>query len=568
MHLVTAEEMRALDRYVIEQIGLPGAVLMENAARAVAEAAMELGAEWYGPAKDGGRNAHSGTAAGGGKDADGGRSCGKDAGGGKAAGSGMPPHGRPLRWLVLAGKGNNGGDGIAAARHLLEMGAEASILYAEPPERLTGDVALQRDAAARLGIPAAVYAPGAVDWRSYDGIIDALLGTGSRGAPREPYASLIREANASGLPIVAADIPSGLDADTGAVYEPCIRAARTVALAFMKRGLALYPGAEYAGAVTTAPIGIPARLADAHGVRVYRLDESAVRGRLGVDPARPRRADTHKGTYGRVLVAAGSPRMAGAGLLCVRAALRAGCGLATWALPASLAPLVTGRAPEAMLAPLADGGRGDWSAVAPEALAAELAGADALVLGPGLGRFAGDAAWLRRVWDAACGAADGGAGRAVPLVLDADALNMLAEADDFAAWPRRPEGSPAVLTPHPGEMARLARMSTAEVQRDRIGVARDYAARHGVVLVLKGAATVTALPDGAVYVNTTGNPGMATGGSGDVLAGVIGSLLAQGMPPGTAAAFGAWLHGAAGDRAAAARPSRASLIAGDIIEHL
>ncbi|OUM94033.1 MAG: bifunctional ADP-dependent (S)-NAD(P)H-hydrate dehydratase/NAD(P)H-hydrate epimerase [Thermobacillus sp. ZCTH02-B1] len=568
MHLVTAEEMRALDRYVIERIGLPGAVLMENAARAVAEAAMALGAEWYGATGSGSGVVRAPSGGG----APSGERYGMPSGG-----VGAPPgsasaraceaaRGRPLRWLVLAGKGNNGGDGIAAARHLLEMGAEASILYAEPPERLSGDAALQRDAAARLGIPAMVYEPGAVDWRSFDGIIDALLGTGSRGAPREPYASLIREANASGLPIVAADIPSGLDADTGAVHEPCIRAARTVALAFMKRGLALYPGAEYAGAVTVAPIGIPARLADAHGVRVFRLDEAAVRGRLGVDPARPRRPDTHKGTYGRVLVAAGSPRMAGAGLLCVRAALRAGCGLATWALPAGLAAAVTGRVPEAMLAPLADGGRGDWSAVDPEALAAELAGADALVLGPGLGRFAGDAAWLRRVWDIAAGS--GGAGRAVPFVLDADALNMLAEADDFVAWPKRPADSPAILTPHPGEMARLTRTSTAEVQRDRIGVARDYAARHGVVLVLKGAATVTALPDGTVYVNTTGNPGMATGGSGDVLAGVIGSLLAQGMPPGTAAAFGVWLHGLAGDRAAAARPNQASLIAGDIIEHL
>jgi NAD(P)H-hydrate epimerase len=552
MHLVTAEEMRALDRFVIDRIGLPGAVLMENAARAVAEAAMALGDEWYGGVRGGGGGTPSGCVAGAPADA--------------APALAQARPGRRLRWLVLAGKGNNGGDGIAAARHLLEMGAEATILYAEPPERLTGDAALQRDAASGFGIPAMVYAPGAVDWRSFDGIIDALLGTGSRGAPREPYASLIREANASGLPIVAADIPSGLDADTGAVYEPCIRAARTVALAFMKRGLALHPGAEYAGAVTVAPIGIPARLADEHGIRVFRLDEAAVRGRLGVDPARPRRADTHKGTYGRVLVAAGSPRMAGAGLLCVRAALRAGCGLATWALPAGLAAAVTGRVPEAMLAPLADGGRGDWSAVAPEALAAELAGADALVLGPGLGRFAGDAAWLRRVWDIAAGS--GGAGRAVPLVLDADALNMLAEADDFAAWPRRPADSPAVLTPHPGEMARLARTSASEVQRDRIGIARDYAMRHGVVLVLKGAATVTALPDGTVYVNTTGNPGMATGGSGDVLAGVIGSLIAQGMPPGTAAAFGVWLHGLAGDRAAAARPSQASLLAGDITEYL
>jgi NAD(P)H-hydrate epimerase len=526
MHLVTAEEMRRLDRHTIDTIGLPALVLMENAGRAIAEAALAYGAELL------------------------------------LGGSGREP-----RWLVLAGKGNNGGDGLVAARHLREAGAEAAVVYAEPPERLTGDAALQRDAAARFGIAASVYAPGAIDWRAYDGVIDALLGTGTKGAPREPYASLIREAVASGLPIVAADIPSGLDADTGAAYEPCIRAARTVALAFMKRGLALYPGAELAGEVTVAPIGIPAQLADAHGVRAFRLDEPAVRRRLGVDPALPRRAGTHKGTYGHVLIAAGSQRMAGAGLLCVRAALRAGCGLATWALPQNVAAPMLGRVPEAMLAPLADGGLGDWTAVPAEALAELGAGRDALVLGPGLGRFAGDSAWLRRIWDATVGAA---ALTPLPLVLDADALNMLADTDDFASWPKRPASAPVVLTPHPGEMARLLRCSVAEVQRDRIGAACRYAEMHGVYVVLKGAGTVIATPSpqGPIYVNTTGNPGMATGGSGDVLAGIIGSLLAQGWDAERAAAFGVWWHGRAGDRAAAARATAASLIAGDLIEHL
>ncbi|WP_082053600.1 NAD(P)H-hydrate epimerase, partial [Gordoniibacillus kamchatkensis] len=257
MHLVTAEEMRQLDRHTIDTIGLPALVLMENAGRAIAEAAIAMSAQ-------------------------------------------LGVRGRAARWLVLAGKGNNGGDGLVAARHLREAGAEAAVVYAEPPERLAGDAALQRDAAARFGIAASVFAPGAIDWRAYDGVIDALLGTGTQGAPREPYAALIREANAIGLPIVAADIPSGLDADTGAVREPCIRAARTVALAFMKRGLALYPGAEMAGSVTVAPIGIPAWLAEAHDVRTFRLDARAVHPRSAHGGARvheagaravPRRGD-------------------------------------------------------------------------------------------------------------------------------------------------------------------------------------------------------------------------------------------------------------------------------------
>jgi hydroxyethylthiazole kinase-like uncharacterized protein yjeF len=554
MHLVTAEEMRQLDRHAIDTIGLPALVLMENAGRAVAEAALAWSAQ------------HG-------------------------------ARGKTARWLVLAGKGNNGGDGLVAARHLREAGAETEVVYAEPPERLGGVAALQRDAAARFGIAASVYAPGAIDWRAYDGVIDALLGTGTQGAPREPYASLIREANASGLPIVAADIPSGIDADTGAVHEPCIRAVRTVTFAFWKRGLALYPGAEMAGSVTVAPIGIPAWFAEAHGVRTFRLDEGSVRGRLGIDPALPRRGDTHKGTYGHVLIAAGSRRMAGAGLLCVRAALRAGCGLATWALPEHLAEPLLGRVAEAMLAPLPDGGRGDWAAVPAEGLAALCAGRDALVLGPGLGRFAGDSAWLRRVWEATAGSAPaaaapaasaspgggaagatGAVGAAVaadaasptplPLVLDADALNMLADANDFASWAKRPVFAPAVLTPHPGEMARLLRCTVAEVQRDRIGAARRYAGTHGVYVVLKGAGTVIATPQGTVYVNSTGNAGMATGGAGDVLAGIIGSLLAQGWDAEKAAAFGVWWHGKAGDRAAEACATAASLIAGDIIDHL
>ncbi|TJY42189.1 NAD(P)H-hydrate dehydratase [Cohnella pontilimi] len=525
MHLVTSKEMREIDRHTIENIGIPALVLMENAGRAIAEEVVRWSE---------GRGAE--------------RRCVS----------------RAPRWLVLVGKGNNGGDGIVCARHLVEQGYEVELLYAVPPEQLGGEAAVQRDIAWRMGLSATVYyADGAPpDWSRWDGIVDALLGTGSAGAPREPYASLIRAANASGLPIVAADVPSGLDADTGEPADPCLRATVTVALAFMKRGLLLYPGAEIAGEVVVRSIGIPTAAAEEREVRTFVLDERTLERRLGVQIPLPRQADTHKGTYGHVLVAAGSRHMSGAGLLCAGAALRSGCGLVTWAVPQLLELTLAGRLPEAMLRGLPDGSTGEWRNIPAAELAVLAAGKQAVAIGPGMARWAGDSAWLRELWDAVD----------APLVLDADALNMLADANKladvppFAAWPRR--ASTTVLTPHPGEMARLCGMSVRDVQRDRIGLARQFAVQHDVTLVLKGARTVVATPDSDAYVNTTGNPGMATGGAGDVLAGVIAGLLAQGLTAGQAAAAGVFLHGTAGDLAAAKRPSPGSLIAGDIIHEL
>ncbi|RAV16760.1 NAD(P)H-hydrate dehydratase [Paenibacillus contaminans] len=513
MYIVTAEEMRRLDNHTIETIGIPQAALMENAGREIARQI----ATWIAEA------------------------------GRKSAAE---------RWLVLAGKGNNGGDGFVAARHLSEAGIAVEVALAEPPERMSPEAAQQHDIAVRFGLQLIHCWEQKIAWGRYTGVVDALLGTGTRGAPREPYAALIREANASALPIVAADIPSGLDAATGETHEPCIRAERTVALAFLKRGLVQYPGAETAGHVVVRPIGIPAGLAASLGVRTMILDEAALNGPLGIDVSRERRADTHKGSYGHTLIAAGTKRMSGAGLLCAKAALRAGCGLATWAVPASLATHLLGRVPEAMLAGLADAGHGDWTHVNAEAILALAEDCDALALGPGMGRYEGDSQWLRGLWE----------GAGCPLVLDADALNMLAEAPDFADW--QPRRAATVLTPHPGEMARLAGVSTREVQRDRIGLARRYAEQHGVTLVLKGARTVVATPDGAVYVNVNGNAGMATAGAGDVLAGIIASLLSQGFDAAQAACLGVYMHGAAGDRAALKRTSPASLLAGDLLEEL
>lgn len=560
MKFLLSEQMREVDRYTIEELGIPAMVLMENAGRAIAEEVLRFCRSRRGRAQKQ-RQRHDEP-----RQAEG---CYVYEEADKVPGfaavsdpeTGSDNSGE--HWVVLVGKGNNGGDGLVCARHLADAGVAVSLLYAEPPERLRGEAAAQHEIVKRLGMPGRVYDPeagagivaGGRD-RAVTGLVDALLGTGTKGAPRGVYASLIREANESGLPIVAADIPSGLDADTGAVHDPCIRARVTVSLAFLKAGLTQYPGAGQAGEVTVRYIGIPRRLPPGMSAAGTVLTREALAGELGVDAERPRLADGHKGTYGHVLLAAGSLPMSGAGLLAAKAALRAGCGLATWALPEALLPRLLGAVPELMLAPAADGGSGAWNEAAANEVLRLLEARDVLAVGPGLGRFPGEAAFLRALWE----------GAATPLVVDADALNILASAGGLAAWPRRDAAT--VLTPHPGEMSRLTGLSTAEVQRDRIGVARRFAAEHGVTLVLKGARTVIAAPDGRVFVNVTGHPGMATGGSGDVLTGIIAGLLAQGLDGVQAAAFGAYLHGLAGEQAAARRGNPASLLAGDIIDAL
>lgn len=614
MKFVTSGQMREADRYAIEVLGLPAMVLMENAGRAIAEEVLRFCAERSGAFSGIGREAdkrealHFREAA-------------------ESIREGDPGTGLDLsreHWLILVGKGNNGGDGLVCARHLADAGMAVSLLYAEPPERLRGEAAVQYRIVRALGLPGTVYDPerggaellgwkqggsrqgesvqggsgqgesgqgesiqggsaqdgsiqgesaqagssqgGSIQGESIQGgnsrvrqmpvtgLVDALLGTGTTGAPRGVYASLIREANASGLPIVAADLPSGLDADTGAVHDPCIRARVTVSLAFLKAGLTQYPGARAAGDVVVRNIGIPRTLPPGMKPAGSVLTEAAL-SELGADPGRRREPDGHKGTYGHVLLAAGSLPMSGAGLLAAKAALRAGCGLATWALPAALLPPLLGVVPELMLAPVADGGSGAWNPAAANEVLRLLEARDVLAVGPGLGRFPGEGVYLRALWE----------GAARPLVVDADALNILA-ASDFAAWPRREAAT--VLTPHPGEMARLTGLTTAEVQRDRLGVARGFAAEHGVTLVLKGARTIVAAPDGRVFVNVTGHPGMATGGTGDCLTGIIAGLLAQGLDAVQAAALGVYLHGRAGERAAALRANPASMLAGDILDAL
>lgn len=547
--VVSANEMRMLERHAIDGLGIPAKLLMENAGREAAAFLRELSGKmesW--PFQD----------------------C-----------SSKP-------WLFLIGKGNNGGDGLVAARHLVAWGGKAELLYVVDPDELRGDAALNRDIARKMGIPEYIDTESTssrgksanstelyqrtniendilepakqdlvkkMDPARFEGIVDALLGTGASGAPRGNVAKWIRWANESGLPIVALDLPSGVCADTGRTFEPHIRAVCTVTFGFAKRGLLQYPGAGAAGKVVVRPIGMPDETEQC-GVRVFALSEQTLIERLGIDPSLPRHADTHKGTFGHVLAAAGSRAYSGAGWLCCKAALRAGAGLVSWAVPATIAERIVGSLPEAILLGMSDSGSGDWQAEHAEALCEAAIGKNALIVGPGIGRFTGDDIWLRRIWENC----------PLPLVVDADALNIIANAGGLSGWPQRKEAT--ILTPHPGEMARLSGLSLAEVQADRIGTAQRLAVAHNVILVLKGARTVIAQPDGTVYINLTGNAGMATGGSGDVLAGMIGALLAQGYSAVQAAAFGVYWHGTAGDRAAARRNTDASLIASDIIDAL
>lgn len=542
MYIVTAQEMRDLDQHTIQKLGIPALSLMESAGKAIAEEVIQWGHTAEPEQADipfGSSLSRVGQI----------RSDEK-----------LTVRDQKQHWLILVGKGNNGGDGLVAARYLQDAGIKVTLLYAQDPSEMTGDAAIQRDATQQSGIDFAIWNQDweqESNWQSYTGIVDALLGTGSKGEPRTPYDAIITAANSSGKPMIAADIPSGLNADTGEVAETCIQASLTVSLAFLKRGLIQYPGAGVAGDVVVRHIGIPRFTAQTLGVDTHLVTKEVLEHVLKVDPERARAVDGHKGTYGHVLIVGGSMNMSGAGLLASRAALRIGSGLVTWALPQALLPHIAGHVPELMLAPAVEGVEGKWDRSSTDLILPLAEKCDVLAIGPGLGRFEQDGEWLQTLWEQTD----------QPLVLDADGLNMIAEAEGLSNWPSR--SADTVLTPHPGEMARLAGISTPEVQRDRIGIARDFAIQHGITLVLKGARTVIASSEGTVYVNTTGHPGMATGGSGDALTGIIAGLLAQGLSGIQAATLGVHLHGHAGEVAAYQRTGNpASLLAGDLIESL
>jgi NAD(P)H-hydrate epimerase len=446
---------------------------------------------------------------------------------------------------LVCGPGNNGGDGFVVARHLANAGIPVRVYLAAPAVRARGDAARNLAVVRAMGLElldASRPATLARLRRSLAGdavVVDGLFGTGLdrevAGHPRR----LLEAMNAAPGLKVALDIPSGLDADTGRPLGTCFRADHTVTFGGLKVGLALQPGLELAGEVDLVDIGAPAGLAAEIGWAAELLDEAQVAALL---PPRPRAG--HKGTFGHLLLVAGSRGKSGAAVLAAQAAVRSGAGLVTLATHRNVRDAVEARVRETMVEELLPDGR-RWDALA--------RGKTAAAVGPGCGTGEAEAEALRRIV----------AHARLPLVVDADALTAVAGRPDLV---RRAAG-PRVLTPHPGELARMLGSSTEAVQADRLGVALRTAREWNAVVVLKGARSVIATPDGRACVNPTGNPGMASGGAGDVLTGIVGGLLAQRVEPSAAACAGVWVHGAAGDRAAGDSDGR-GMAARDLVAEL
>ena len=461
--LYRAAQVRELDRIAIEEYGIPGSTLMEHAGAAAFQA---LRQHW--------------------------------------------PEAR--RVAVVCGLGNNGGDGYVVARLAVEAGLEVTVLQVGDAQHLRGDALQARrrlDATATLALP---FEPRALG--DAEVIVDALLGTGLKGEPRGEWSEAIAAINWADKPVLAVDIPSGLDADTGCMQDAAVRAALTVTFIGLKQGLYTADGPDHCGVIQFNDLGVPREVFN-------RVAAAATRIELKDLPRLPaRRRNSHKGDYGRLLVIGGEQGMAGALRLCGEAALRVGAGLVYLATRAAHAAVISAQRPELLC----------YGVERPDQLAPLLERADVIAIGPGLGQSEWASQLLARVLDTG-----------LPLVADADALSLL------ALEPLRRDNW--ILTPHPGEAARLLKTNTAEIQSDRFIAATELQKRYGGVVVLKGAGTLV-VTDTGVGLCSAGNPGMASAGMGDVLTGVIAGLIAQGLSLEEAARIGVCLHAAAGDKAA------------------
>lgn len=454
------------------------------------------------------------------------------------------------RAVVVCGKGNNGGDGLVAARYLARWGARVTVLLLEVPEDLREPAATNLARLAETDVRVRPFSRSALERElaRADVAIDAIFGTGFRGVPEDEWAEAIVGLNEGralhGVPVVAVDIPSGVNGTTGAVEGEAVWADVTVTFGASKTGGVLLPGAERAGAVRVVDIGFPPELVRGD---LWLMEEEDVAALVPV-----RDLETHKRATGVVLVVGGSRLMTGAVCLVAAAAYRVGAGLVQVAVPGSILPVVQSLVREATFLPLPETPEGTVAPEATEVLAERLAAADALALGPGMTTHEVTAAWIRSTVAAS----------PVPVVLDADGLNAFTgRAPELAA--RRAE---LVLTPHAGEFARLVGASAREIAADRLGHVRALAAEAKATVLLKGTRTLIATPDGHARVNPTGGPYLATGGTGDVLTGAIAGLLARGLAPVDAASVAAFVHGRAG--ALAAERTGEGTTAVDVLEHL
>ncbi|MDF2563985.1 MAG: ADP/ATP-dependent (S)-NAD(P)H-hydrate dehydratase [Massilibacillus sp.] len=506
MKIATAQQMRKIDQQTVHQYGVPEIALMENAGSEVSKAVAQVL-----------------------KSISGKKVC------------------------IFAGKGNNGGDGFVSARHLINQKAKIKVFIIGDIEHMKASAKINLDILKNMGIDI-LYVENDRDWDKVkialafsDCFVDALLGTGFHGALRPEMEKIINMINGMGKPIVAVDIPSGVEADTGCVRTTAIQATTTVSFGLPKMGLFLYPGAAHTGEVLVADIGIPNVLLTDGNIKQNIINTSMVKSLIVKRPA-----DVHKGNCGRVLIVAGSNGLTGAAVLAASAALRSGAGIVTLAVAQSLQEVVETKLTEVMTYPLAEKKAGVIGVTALPELLNLAQKYDVVAIGPGIGRDADTfelvCEFIKQIDK--------------QVIIDADAIQAFCgKGKELSASKMIP-----VLTPHLGEFSNLVGVSIEDVKSDIIGIARKAAEEFNSIIVLKSARTVVAYPDGNVYINIRGNAGMATAGSGDVLTGIISGLFAQGLLSYSAAVAGVFLHSFAGDLAA--QSGMVGLIASDIMQAL
>jgi NAD(P)H-hydrate epimerase len=507
MYLVTAQQMKDMDRLTIQSFGIPGIVLMESAGRGTVDALFR----------------HF-------------------------------PDVRHMKVGIAAGRGNNGGDGFVIARYLASDHIELAVYLLSERQRIRGDAATNLNLLDQMGVPVhevpdmAAFEFHQDRMRQCNLWVDAMLGTGLKSDVRGLFKEIIDFLNTLQKPIIAVDIPSGLDSDIGKPRGCCIKATVTVTFGLPKIGHVVLPATEFVGTLEVVDIGIPPAVVDKVGPKHHLLTREMIKTCL-----KSRALQSHKGTTGHLLVIGGSPGKTGAAVMTSRAAMRAGAGLVTLGLPKSLNMAMESQLTEVMTVPLPENANQTLGLSAYERIMRLLESKKGLAIGPGLGTAKPTQNLVRRLIRTS----------PVPVVIDADGLNSLIGGlgclKDLKV--------PVVMTPHPGEMARLVGTTPSQVQQERIREARNFATTHKVYLVLKGARTVVAHPDGTVFVNPTGNPGMASGGMGDVLTGMIAGLIVQGLSVGEALNTGVYLHGCAADFLARSM-GPVGFLASDVIEIL
>ncbi len=506
MFLLTAAEMAQIDRITIDDIGIPGVVLMESAGKGATDFYQEIFPDI----------------------------CEK-------------------KVLIIAGSGNNGGDGFVIARHLYYRGSTSvKVICLKEVAKLKGDALINCQIIKKLGIPTEEYTGEeflpeiSEELKACDIVVDAILGTGLKSEVRGFYRQVIEAINDAGKPVLAVDIPSGLDASSGKPLGVCVNAVATATFGLPKIGQVVTPGHNFVGKLRVVDIGIPDSVIREFDPRRVFFEEKEAS-----ELVKPRRDDSHKGTYGHLFVISGSAGKTGAASLVCHGAARIGTGLVTLAIPESLNPILEVKLTEPMTLPVPETVEKSVSLEAFDILLEESQSRSAVAMGPGISLNEETQELVRKLMKELNS----------PMVIDADGVTALKGNLDVLSH----ASAPVILTPHPGEMARIIGETSSYVQQNRLEIAEDFSKKYGVTLVLKGFRTIIASPDGRTAVNSTGNPAMATGGMGDVLTGMIGGFLAQRYDPFKAACLGVYFHGKAGD-AVVRRKGFASVLASDLLE--